>query len=240
MKYLDDLRTFPGEAARAWRHDGLSGVWEALASRTVHRVIRVWWGSLVEVELERIPSVEPPAGVVIRPLADGDWPGLATLLDRRMLRHFERARSLGRRCVVAWRGERPIGYFWWSEGRDPELDQRGIDAPPDVVYVWFLYVARAERRRRLGLALLNAELPEGRGVRGLRTAWMAIAAGNERALAVARRFTPEGEARIVGRLWTLKLLRWSRVGHDVRVVGRNLVRESAPVPVGASSTMAAR
>ena len=39
-KYATDLASLPGDAAIGYRTEGLRGVWDAVACRTVHRVIR--------------------------------------------------------------------------------------------------------------------------------------------------------------------------------------------------------
>lgn len=212
MKYLDDLRTLPRDAAIGWRRDSFRGVWEEIAARTLHRVVRVWWSEVLAVDLDEVTHAAPPSGIEVRVLRDPESPALAALVGGRTMNHIARARRLGRRCCVAWRGATPVGYGIWSEGDDPELEALGVRVPADTLYVWYLFVARAERRRGIGLALLNGQVPDGWTPRRSRTAWMAIRAGNRRARGIARRFARGREPRPIGRAWSIKLWRWTYVG----------------------------
>ena len=56
-KYAADLTSLPGGAAVGYRNEGLHGVWDALAARTVHRVIRASQSTVFAQTLERIPDV---------------------------------------------------------------------------------------------------------------------------------------------------------------------------------------
>jgi hypothetical protein len=64
-KYVTDLVTFPGDAALAYRNEGLRGVWGAIAPRTIHRVVRASRLTVFAQPLHGVPEVQPPAGVSI-------------------------------------------------------------------------------------------------------------------------------------------------------------------------------
>jgi hypothetical protein len=65
-KYVHDCRTFPGDALLAYRLEGARGVWEALAARTVDRVLRTGHVVIFAQLLSSARRVAPPPGVTIR------------------------------------------------------------------------------------------------------------------------------------------------------------------------------
>ena len=80
-KYAADLASLPGDAALGYRQDGVRGVWEAVATRTVHRLIRASRLTVFAQTLERIPEVPPPPGRQHRAASGRRGPGAGS--DRR-------------------------------------------------------------------------------------------------------------------------------------------------------------
>lgn len=59
-KYVADLVSFPGDAALAYRNEGLRGMWGAIAPRTIHRVVRASRLTVFAQPLDPIPDVKMP------------------------------------------------------------------------------------------------------------------------------------------------------------------------------------
>jgi hypothetical protein len=89
-KYLADLVTFPGDAALAFRNEGLRGVWGAITPRTVHRIVRVSRLRIFAQPLDRIPAVTRPAGVTIARLRPEEIPSLTAIAGERDRGRFRR------------------------------------------------------------------------------------------------------------------------------------------------------
>jgi GNAT superfamily N-acetyltransferase len=175
-KYVDDVRTFPGDAGLAWRQRGIAGVREELAHRTVFRLLR--WGRLwvLEQDLAVFREVPPPPGVTIE-VFRGDWGELSGIATRREIRLFERAAARGRDCLLARREGRPIGWTWSSRAIDPSLEVHPIPLPWDAAYGWNLYVIPSERGSGTGTALVAARLRLARE-QGCRKGWRLVAPTN--------------------------------------------------------------
>lgn len=209
-KYARDWQTFPADAALLYRVDGIRGVWEALAPRTVHRLFRHGRLILFAQALESVPEIEPPAGVTITQATEGDWPALGTIATRREVQRFKDLIGAGRHCLVAWRGSRAIGYAWVAERIGPDVTQVPFSLPADAAYLWDLYVLPTERSNGVGSALARARLKAARD-RGFREGWRAIAPSNHASLRTLQR-SGQG-VRIVGELRYFKLLRRMYVRH---------------------------
>ena len=202
-KYLDDARSFPGDAAAAYRNEGISGVWEAFARRTVRRVFRMGRLIVYAQPVSGARDVAPPPGVTIAPVSEGDWPALASLVAGRDLARFRALVAAGRQCLVAWRGTKPIGYGWVADSLGPDVTQCGFPLPPDAAYLWDLYVLPAERSNGIGSALASARIQEARR-RGFREGWRTIAPTNHASIRTLRRSADE--IRVAGELRYVKIL----------------------------------
>jgi GNAT superfamily N-acetyltransferase len=202
-KYLSDLRTFPGDAVLAYRHEGWRGVWDTLAPRTVDRIFRSGHMLIFAQSLDSSPDVAPPPGVRIAPLGDADWPALATLVTQRDLARFRALAAAGRHGVVAWRGSRPIGYGWVAERIGPDVTACALALPTHAAFLWELYVIPSERSNGVGSALASARVRTARGL-GFSEGWRMISPSNGASLRTLAK-TASG-TRVVGELRFVKLL----------------------------------
>jgi GNAT superfamily N-acetyltransferase len=201
-KYLADCRTFPGDAALSYRMAGVRGVWDALADRTLYRVLRTGHLIVFAQRLESAPEVPPPPGVVIRPLSDDDWVALATITTQRSLTGFRKLAANGRHGLVAWRGAEPIGYGWVAEQIAPDVTACPLAMPPYAAYLWDLYVVPAERSNGVGSALASARVQLARRL-GFKEGWRMIAPSNGASLRTLAKTGTDVET--VGELRFLKI-----------------------------------
>jgi GNAT superfamily N-acetyltransferase len=203
QKYLHDWRTFPADAAVAYRNNGVAGLWDALATRSIHRVVRTGRMIVFAQQLEAVAELPLPPGITIRPLSEADWPALGSLVTGREMERFRTLVACGRICVVAWRGSRPIGYAWVAETIGPDVTLCEFPLPSYAAYLWDLYVLPTERCNGIGSALATARLRAARA-RGYREGWRMIAPTNQASL---RTLEKSGSGvRVVGRLWFCKIL----------------------------------
>jgi GNAT superfamily N-acetyltransferase len=202
QRYATDWKTFPADAALSYRLDGIRGVWEALAPRTVHRLFRQGHLVIFAQTLEATIEVDPPAGVTIALAKESDWPALATIVTQRDLERFKELVAAGRHFLVAWRGPRPIGYAWVAERMGPDVSQVPLRLPADAAYLWDLYVLPAERSNGVGSALARARLKTARAL-GFREGWRMIAPSNHASLRTLQKTA--SNVRIVGEQRYLKL-----------------------------------
>lgn len=206
-KYLHDARTFPGDAANAWRRERFGGVCEELAQRSAYRLVR-WSRSLVlEQELAWSTDAPPPAGIEIRQFSGPDWARMAPLASLRTRTIMAMASARGRTLLVAWRGAAPVGYAWCSERMERDIETFPLPLPSDAAYLWGLYTPPAERCRGIGTALARARLQWARD-QGYRLAWRVIAVHNAASFRTAEKSSGRAP-RILGELRSLKLL-WLR------------------------------
>lgn len=201
-KYAADLTGLPGAAAVGYRNEGLRGAWDALAARTVHRVIRASRLTLFAQTLERIPDVAPPPGIRIERLREASLEALAPIAGERERDRFRRLLDIGCIGLVAWRGERPVGYAWVAAEMRPEVSHCPLELPPHAAYLWDLYVVPAERRSGLGSALAAERLRTARDL-GRSEGWRMITPDNTASLSTLRR--SGARPRVVGELRYLKL-----------------------------------
>ncbi|HEX5436124.1 MAG TPA: GNAT family N-acetyltransferase [Gemmatimonadaceae bacterium] len=201
---LFDARTFPSDAALAWRMDGAMGVWKEISARTIQRMVLRARPIVVEQDFARFVRMAPPPGVRVQLLTDHDWPALATIATQRTLERFRRAAANGRRGIVAWKDDRPIGYNWCSERMDAAIEIFPLPLPADATYHWASYVVPWERRTGVGSALVNHQLEYAR-TRGFRRSWRVIAVSNHASLRTVER-AAGGGTRIVGELAYLSVL----------------------------------
>jgi GNAT superfamily N-acetyltransferase len=201
-KYVTDLVTFPGDATLAYRNEGLRGVWDALAPRTVHRIVRAGRLTVFAQPLHEIPEARPPAGVSIARLGLEQIPALNQIAGQLDCERFRRLLEIGCIGLVAWRGSRPVGYAWVAAEMRPEVSQCPLPLPPDAAYLWDLYVIPAERGSGLGSALASERLHAARTL-GRIEGWRMITPGNTASLRTLRR--SGASTRVVGRVRYLKL-----------------------------------
>jgi GNAT superfamily N-acetyltransferase len=201
-KYVADLVTFPGDAALAYRNEGLRGVWGAIAPRTIHRLVRASRLTVFAQPLDEIPDVKPPAGVTIAPLRLEQIPVLAPIAGELDRERFRRLLEIGCVGLVARRGSRPVGYAWVASEMRPEVSQCPLELPADAAYLWDLYVVPAERGSGVGSALARERLRAAR-VLGRTEGWRMITPGNTASLRTLHR--SGASTRVVGEIRYLKL-----------------------------------
>ena len=59
-RYVDECRSFPADARIAWSNQGWRGVWDAVARRTLRKLLRRDRMILFAQDLEDLPDVQPP------------------------------------------------------------------------------------------------------------------------------------------------------------------------------------
>jgi GNAT superfamily N-acetyltransferase len=200
-KYAADLATLPGDAALGWRNDGLRGVWEAVATRTVHRVIRTSRLTVFAQTLDHVPDVAPPDGIVITRLHHDSLGALAPIAGARERERFRRLLDLGCIGLAAWREARPVGYAWVATVMRPEVSMCPIELPAHAAYLWDLYVVPVERCNGVGSALAIERLRTARDL-GRTEGWRTISPDNAASLRTLRR---SGGSRTIGEIRYVKL-----------------------------------
>jgi GNAT superfamily N-acetyltransferase len=204
--YARDLTTLPEDATLAYRRGGIRELWQAVAERSLHRLIR--WGRVLVIvqRLDELREVAPPTGITIRRATEADLPALVGMMSRREVERFGEYVSRGRFCFVAWEGERPVGYAWNADRFSSDMTATAcpLALPPTATYLWNLYVVPSRRSHGVGAALASARLQMARD-RGLREGWTMIAPSNHASLrAVAKTAGPS--TRVIGELRYFKLL----------------------------------
>ena len=202
-KYLRDLETFPSDALRAYRQGGLSELWDAIASRTLYRLVRAGRLIVFAQPLDLAPDIAPPDGVTIATVTESGCDALAALVGERELERYRALVSAGRHCLVAWRGAQPIGYAWVAEQVGSDVTAVPLSLPPDAAYLWDLYVMPAERCNGIGSALASARCRIARS-RGFREGWRMIAPTNHASVRTLVKSGPG--ARVVGEIHFVKLI----------------------------------
>jgi ribosomal protein S18 acetylase RimI-like enzyme len=210
--YLADIRTFPADAALGYRHEGVRGAWKALATRTLHRVVRT--GRLVVFAHPVGSHTEDaalPSGVRIARATERDVPALSALVGQREVTRFRDLIARGRHCLIAWRNEQPVGYTWVSAGIGPDVSVWPLpfQFPSDAAYLWNLYVLPSERSSGIGTALARARLQLAREL-GFKEGWRMVAPTNRASLRTVQKSGPG--TRVVGELNFVQLLgrTWGR------------------------------
>lgn len=202
-KYIEDCRTFPGDAAVAFRLQGLGGVWDALRQRTIDRIVAAGHLVIFAQSLDSAPEIPAPPGVVLRPLSSDDWYALSSIVSQRDIRRFRALIAAGRHAVVAWRGSQPIGYGWVAERLGPDVTVCPLALPADAAYLWDLYVIPSERSSGVGSALASARIRIAKNC-GLSEGWRMISPSNAPSLRTLTKSATH--TRKVGELRFIKIL----------------------------------
>jgi GNAT superfamily N-acetyltransferase len=201
-KYVADLASLPADVALGYRNEGVRGAWDAVASRTVHRVIRTSRLTVFAQSLDHIPDVAPPAGITISRLRAHAVEALAPIAGKRDRDRFRRLLEIGCIGLAAWRDRRPVGYAWVASEMRPEVTSCPLHLPAHAAYLWDLYVVPAERRSGLGSALAAERLRVAREL-GRTEGWRMITPANTASLRTLNR--SGAFPRVVGEMRYLKL-----------------------------------
>jgi GNAT superfamily N-acetyltransferase len=205
-KYVNDVRTFPADGIRAWRAGGWPSFRQEIRKRTLGRIGGYVRRFVIETDLLRLSDPGLPAEVDIRPFSGPDWTLLGNLGRSRLGSQFAEATAAGRICLVAWKRRQAIGYAWFSPAVESEHESYDLALPPQTIYVWQIEVARSERRRGVGAALVSRGLELCRE-RGYRKSWIIIQPDN---LASIRTIASVAPSRVQGTVARLKVLSWMR------------------------------
>jgi len=222
-KYLTDIRTFPGDATRAWRAGGWSAIQEEIRKRTLDRMGGYVRRFVVETDLSQLTEMSPPEEVDIRLFGDLDWQLLGDMGRSRLAVQFDEAAAAGRLCLVAWKRRQAVGYAWFSPAIESRHESYDLPLPSDTLYIWQVEVKRTERRRGIAAALLSRGLQLGRD-RGFQRSWMIVHPNNVASIRAIASLAP---SRVQGTVARFKLLSWMRSRY--RALG-------APVPIEIRST----
>jgi ribosomal protein S18 acetylase RimI-like enzyme len=209
-KYVRDVLTFPRDVSAGWHNAGLGGAWRELRVRTFDRISRRGLALLLEHVVEDVPHLPLPDGVRIAPFAGPDWTAFLALTTERRIARFRTRIARGRECLVAWRGERPVGFTWMSARMERDIETYPLPLPHDAAYHWDLYVASAERGNGLGTALAFARLHHSQA-RSYRLGWRLIDVDNRASQKTAQK-TATASTRVLGELRYLSIggRSWSR------------------------------
>ena len=209
-KYVRDAVTFPRDARAAWTHAGAPGVWRELRMRTVDRISRRGLALLLEHVVADVPHLPLPHGVRIAPFTGPDWSDFLALTTPARIERFRTRIARGRECLVAWRGDRPVGFTWISTKMERDIETYALPLPPDAAYHWDLYVASEERGNGVGTALAYARLHRAHE-RAFRLGWRLIDIDNWSSQRGAQK-TATASTRVVGELRYVSFLgrSWSR------------------------------
>jgi GNAT superfamily N-acetyltransferase len=203
--YLGDLKTLPGDALLAYRHEGLRGVWKALAARSFHRVFRSGQLIVFAHSLNELVDVPPPPGARITRATEQDWPALAALVGVRQIERFRSLQAAGRICLIAWKDTQALGYAWVALriGPDVSLWPLPLELPERAAYFCNLYVVPSERRSGLGSALAAERLRVAREA-GCTEGWRMVAPGNGASLRTVKKSSTT--TRVVGDIRFVQVL----------------------------------
>jgi len=218
VKYIQDMKSFPDDALRAWRTGGWAGLKQEMRRRTLGRLGGYARRFLIETDLHRLVNAELPPEVDIRPFTGPDWTLLGNMGRSRRPQQFAQASEAGRICLIAWKRRQAVGYVWFSPAIESRHESYDLSLPADTVYVWQIEVDRNERSAGVGAALLSRGLELCRE-RGFHRSWIIIHPKNFVSIRTVASVAP---SRVVGTVGRLKVLSW------MRSWSRSL---SAPVPI---------
>ncbi|HEU5305078.1 MAG TPA: GNAT family N-acetyltransferase [Gemmatimonadales bacterium] len=204
LKYYDDIRTFPTDAAEAWRAGGWRAVWDDLRGRTLDRIGNYARHYVIEMDLSQLAELTLPNGVEVGPYAGPDWQVLGNVVGRRLAAQHAEAAAAGRLCIVAWKDGRAVGCTWLSNTIQMRYESYDLPLPPDAVYILGTHVSPAERRLGVAAALVGTVLRLARQ-QGRNRAWTMVHPDNRGSLRTVVRVAP---SRILGTVARIKLLSW--------------------------------
>lgn len=202
-KYVRDAVTFPRDAGRAWKHSGAPGLWREMRVRTLDRLSRRGLALLLEHVVADVPHLPLPDGVRIAPFAGPDWSAFLAIATPKRIARFRKRIARGRECLVAWRGERPVGFTWISTRMERDIESYPLPLPADATYHWDLYVASAERGTGLGTALAFARLHHAHDNK-FRVGWRLIDIDNLASQRTAQK-TATRSTRVIGEVRYLSI-----------------------------------
>ena len=205
-QFVQDIRTFPEDAVRAWRAGGGVAVREEIRRRTLDRVGGYVRRFVVEADLSGLVDMPPPDGVDIRPFSGPDWLLLGDMARTHLALSFYEAAAAGRICLVAWKQRQAVGYIWFSPAVEVQHESYDLQLPPYTNYIWQIEVVRHERRHGVAAALLSRGLRLSRD-EGFQRSWMMVHPKKVGSLRSIPRVAP---ARVLGTVARIKVLSWMR------------------------------
>jgi ribosomal protein S18 acetylase RimI-like enzyme len=127
------------------------------------------------------------------------------MAGQREVSRFRTLLARGRRCLIAWRDETPVGYAWLADqiGPDVVVWPLPLEFPASAAYLWNLYVLPAERSNGIGSALARARLRVAKE-NGFREGWRMVSPSNEPSLRTVRKSA--SGTRTVGEIHFVQLL----------------------------------
>jgi len=150
---------------------------------------------VIEQDIASTTDVRVPDGVRIQPFA-GEWSDVDRIVTSSIMREFRRRADAGRECLLAWRGDRVVGYTWMSRRIDPAVEGLPLALPESAAYLWDLFVTLAERGSGVGSALTKARLAWA-GEAGFTLGWRAISVTNRPSIRTAEK---TGAVRVLGEI----------------------------------------
>ncbi|MDX1393217.1 MAG: GNAT family N-acetyltransferase [Gemmatimonadota bacterium] len=171
---------------RAW----LGRVADGAAGRVYRRARLV----VIEQDLGLLTDVPTPVGIRIAPFHE-EWQAVDAIVTSNIMREFRRRHAAGRECLLAWRGDRVVGYTWMSRSCDA-VEGLPLALPHDAAYLWDLFVSVSERGSGVGSALTRLRLAWAREA-GFARGWRAVSVTNRASLRTAEK---TGALRILGEI----------------------------------------
>ncbi len=218
QKYVNDLRTLPGDVMGAWRDGGAPDVLLELRRRTVDRAGGYAHGLVIETDLSGLIARPPRPGIEIEHFAGPDWSSLSGLVGDRIAAKCAAAAAAGRQCIVARRNGQILGHSWVSPAVEARYESYDLPLPSDAIYIWQTLVMGEARGLGLGSALLSFELHLARD-RGYRRSWTVIHPDNRASL---RTVAAVGPSRVVGSVTRVKVLSSMRSRYSALPVAQPL------------------
>ncbi|MDQ2932038.1 MAG: GNAT family N-acetyltransferase [Gemmatimonadota bacterium] len=183
--------------------------------RTIDRFSRGGLALLLEHVVADVPHRPLPNGIRIEPFAGPDWSPFLAITTEHRIAKFRARIARGRQCLVAWRGDAPVGFTWISTRMDSDIEAYPLPLPSDATYHWDLNVASSDRSTGLGTALAFARLIRARE-QSYRIGWRLIDVDNLASQRTAQK-TAAASTRVIGELRYRRFLgrSWSRYAPGV-------------------------